>query len=260
MRKSLFLLSLLTCVPASATAQAEVTVGRFDPSVSVVGHPWQLVRLEKQVPATEYRSLLWDGIAAVEARADASMALLGRPVEVDLERHPVLCWRWRIDGVVRSADMTRRSGDDYAARVYLAFDLPPGSLNLADRTALALARAVFGNRVPEAAINYVWDNRQPVGTVRPNAYTDRARMVVQRSGNGDAGSWMEERVNVRADVAKVFGVERAALTFIAIAADSDNTGERVRAGFADLHFVAANQPCQFGREKAAARAAASDGS
>ncbi len=251
--------ALLPGLLLNGAVLAEVSVGRFDPSVPAATAPWQLVRLEKHVPPTEFRSLWWDGIAAIEARADASMALLGRPVAVDLEWHPVLCWRWRIDGVVRTADMTRRSGDDYAARVYLAFDLPPGSLGLADRTALALARTIYGSRVPEAAINYVWDNRHSIGTVKPNAYTDRARMVVQRSGNGEAGGWVEERVNVRTDLAKTFGVERAALKFIAVAADSDNTGERVRAGFADLHFVAANQPCQFGREQAA-RTAAGDGS
>lgn len=239
-------------------AHAELAIGRFDPALPAVSEPWQLVRLEKQVPATEYRSLLWDGVAAIEARANASMALLGRPVDVDLARYPVLCWRWRVDGVVRSADMARRSGDDYAARVYLAFRLPPGALSLGDKAALALARTFYGSMVPDAAINYVWDNRHPVGTIRPNAYTDRARMLVRRSGDAEAGGWVEERVDVRADLARVFGAEQAALKFVAVASDTDNTGEQARAGFADLHFVAADQACHFGRESAA-RIAVGDG-
>lgn len=235
--------------------QAETRIGVFDASVPALSPPWQLVRLEKHVPATEFRSLRWDGIDAIEARAEASMALLGRPVDIDLARHPVLCWRWRIDGVVKSADMSRRSGDDYAARVYLAFQMPPGSLGLADRAALSVARAFYGNMVPDAAINYVWDNRHPVGTVMPNAYTDRARMVVRRSGDAQAGSWVEERAHVRADAARLFGSERLTLKFVALASDADNTGERARAGFADLHFVAEDQPCDFGRERGAVRAA-----
>lgn len=258
-RLSVAMLSVLMLAAAwpLARARAELPVGRFDPAQPAVSAPWQLVRLEKQVPPTEYRSLLWDGVPAIEASANASMALLGRPVTVDLDNYPVLCWRWRVEDVVHAADMGKRSGDDYAARVYLAFALPAGSLGLADRAALAVARAFYGKLVPEAAINYVWDNRHPVGTVRPNAYTDRARMVVRRSGLADAGRWVEERVNVRADLASIFGVERAELTFIAIASDADNTGERVRAGFADLHFVPADQPCRF--DPPAARLAAGDG-
>lgn len=239
----------------AAGVRAEPEVGRFDAAVPALSPPWQLIRLEKQVPATEFRSLRWDGVNAIEARAEASMALLGRPVDIDLALHPVLCWRWRIDGVVKSADMSRRSGDDYAARVYLAFQMPPGSLGLADRAALSVARAVYGNIVPDAAINYVWDNRHPVGTVMPNAYTNRARMVVRRSGDAQAGGWVEERVNVRDDAARLFGSERIALKFVAVASDADNTGERARAGFADLHFVAEDQPCDFGRERGAVRAA-----
>lgn len=37
-------------------------------------------------------------------------------------------------------------------------------MSLATRTKLALARSIFGQSVPDAAISYVWDNRYPVGT------------------------------------------------------------------------------------------------
>lgn len=239
----------------AASAWAESEVGRFDSSVPALSPPWQLIRLEKHVPPTDFRSVRWEGVDAIEARAEASMALLGRPLDVDLARRPVLCWRWRIDGVVKSADMRRRRGDDYAARIYLAFQMPPGSLSLGDRAALSVARAVYGNIVPEAAINYVWDNRHPVGTVMPNAYTDRARMVVLRSGDAHAGAWVEERVNVRTDAVRLFGSERVTPKFLALASDTDNTGERARAGFADLHFVGEDQSCDFNRERRAVHTA-----
>jgi hypothetical protein len=32
---------------------------------------------------------------------------------------------------------------------------------------------------------------------------------------------------------------------LAVASDTDNTGETARAGFADLHFVGAEEPCEF---------------
>lgn len=231
----------LLCVPAFC----EVIVGKFSSSKPDIPTPWKLIRIENHVPATIYRVTLWDGVDAVEARAERSMALLGRSVEVDLNSTPIFCWRWRIDGVVVTADMTRRRGDDYAARIYLAFDLPPDTLTLSDKASLTLARAFYGDRVPDGAINYVWDNRHTVGTRMPNAYTDRVQMIVQRSGNDEAGLWVNERVNVHLDAKRSFATGDAHLRLVAIASDSDNTGENVRAGFADLHFVRLNDPCQF---------------
>jgi hypothetical protein len=173
------------------------------------------------------------------------MALLGRQVEINLPETPILCWRWRVDHVLKTADMTKRSGDDYAARIYLAFALPRESLSFGDRAALALVRSIFGHQVPDAAINYVWDNRQPVGKRLPNAYTDRAQMIVQRSGNADAANWVSERVNVRDDVVAAFGTDKAKIVLLAMAADSDNTRETVKSGFSDIHFVAASDNCAF---------------
>ena len=242
-------IALLTGLTQSIAA--EVSLGNFDSAMSGLPTPWQLIRLESSVPPTKYRQVHWDGVDAIEARADSSMALLGRLVEVDLIQTPMLCWRWRIDGVVHSADMTRRRGDDYAARVYLAFSLPRESLSFADRAALALARGLFGPHLPDGAINYVWDNRHATGTRMPNAYTSRAQMVVQRSGNADAGSWVSERVNILQEMEHTFGTTRGRLQLVAIGSDSDNTGESVRAGFTQIHFVSADQPCQTDRFRSA---------
>ncbi len=236
---------------------AEVMVGKFDAAQTGLPPLWQLIRLENSVPPTRYRQVLWDGVEAIEARAESSMALLGRRVEVDLNRTPVLCWRWRIDGVVQSADMTRKRGDDYAARVYLAFSLPRESLTVADRAALTIARGIFGPQLPDGAINFVWDNRHAPGTRMPNAYTSRAQMVVQRSGNAEAGAWRDERVHVLQEMERAFGTAQGRLQLLAIASDADNTGESVRAGFADIHFVAADQTCRHERPGAAQVAAPS---
>lgn len=212
---------------------------------SPVPTPWRVVQLNPRVAPTQYQSRLWDGVAAIEARADASMALLARPLELDLSATPVLCWRWRVERVVQGADITTKQGDDYAARVYVAFSVASEAMNLATRGKLALGRALYGDQVPDAALNYVWDNRSPVGTRRANAYTDRTQMIVQRSGTELAGQWVVERVNVLADAVKAFGTDRLRAVLLAVAADTDNTGERAHSGFADLHFVSAQAPCEF---------------
>lgn len=240
------LYALLLLLSGSVLAgSTEVTIGRFDSDSLSLPIGWQIIQLEKNVTPTQYRSLYWDGVNAIESQANRSMALMARKVDVDLKVTPVLCWRWRIEDVLKKADMKRRQGDDYAARVYIAFALPPEALSFTDKAALSVARAFFGDRVPDAAVNYVWDNRYPVDTRMPNAYTDRAQMIVRRTGNAEVGRWVTERVDVRDDVVRTFGSDKAKPILVAIASDTDNTGEKVRAGFADLHFVGKNDACNF---------------
>ena len=83
-------------------------------------------------------------------------------------------------------------------------------------------------------MNYVWDNRLPAGTMLDNAYSDRAKMIVTRSGNEKIGQWVSEEANVYEDYRKLFGVEPPAIEFIAIMTDTDNTGESAVAYFDDI--------------------------
>jgi len=228
MSRLIFNLWFLMLLLPIAHAGEENWVGRFDGADIAVPAPWRLLQLDKRVPPTQYRIKLWDGIPAIEATADGSMTLLARPVEVDLSRTPILCWSWRVDAPLVNADMAKKSGDDYAARVYVAF---------------TLARTIYGDAVPDAALNYVWDNRYPIGTSRPNAYTDRTRMIVVESGAAKAGSWVAERRDLLADFKLGFGTDQGEVTLLAVASDTDNTAEQARAGFADLHLVARDQPC-----------------
>ncbi|MBG6076209.1 DUF3047 domain-containing protein [Polaromonas sp. CG_9.11] len=238
------LLVLMAATPLSSNAFASpgegpIWVGRFDRGLA----PWQEVRLSTKLQPNTFTVREWDGVAALEVQSSASMSLLARPVMVDLARTPVLCWRWRVDAPLKSADLTQRSGDDYAARLYVSLALPDAEKSLGLRTQLRIARSIWGASVPDAAINYVWDNRQPVGTERPNAYTDRTTMVVLRSGAADAGGWVQERRDVGRDIVRLYGASATPVQ-LAITADTDNTGETARAGFADLHWVTEQAACE----------------
>jgi hypothetical protein len=121
-------------------------VGRFNASDPAIPAPWKIERLNDKFPPTRYALRQWDGVQAIEATRDKSMALFGRTLAVDLKKTPILCWQWRIDAPVASADMNKKSGDDYAARVYLTFTVPPEALGFATRTKLSLARSIYGRR------------------------------------------------------------------------------------------------------------------
>ena len=236
-------LTLSLMCTATVAYSATDWVGRFPAGASGWPEPWRVQQLDERIASTRYEPRTWDGVAAVEAVAERSMALLGRPLDVDLEATPHLCWLWRVDAPLAAADMTTKAGDDYAARVYVSFKVAPEALGFGTRAKLALARSIYGDQVPDAALNYVWDNRQPVGTFMPNAYTDRTRMIVLRSGAGDAGAWVMERRDVAADFKRAFGDVPAQLTGLALASDTDNTGERAHAGFAEFRFVSAEETC-----------------
>lgn len=220
-------------------------VGNFPSVTGAVPLPWRIIHFDSKIPPTTYQTRVWDGVPSVEAQADSSMALLARGVDVDLKVTPILCWRWRVDDVVKGADMNTKAGDDYAARVYVAFKMPEDKINFGLRFKLQIARNLYGDDVPDAALNYVWDNKNAVGHRQFNAYTDRTQMIVQRSGSAEINTWVSERVDVLADVVKGYESDQAKISFLALSSDTDNTKSKARAGFADLHFVGRDSPCMF---------------
>ena len=226
---------------AAAPPHDPVWLGKFSGSGAPPA-PWRVVLLGKTRPTT-YRQATVAKEAAVEARFDDSMAFLARPIRIDLSETPVLCWRWMVQGVVVKGDLRKKSGNDFAARVYVAFDMPDSALGAGTKMKLAMARRVLGMSVPDAAVTYVWDARAAVGTAINSPYTDRQQLIVAQSGNERAGQWVTERADVAADFSRAFGNKSGRPIELAIAADGDNTKSAGRAAFADLHFVRRDQKC-----------------
>lgn len=203
---------------------------------------WQEVVPGKDIKPNLFEFTHRDGHPVMQIYSNGSMSMMAIPVNVDLKTTPVLCWRWRVNRVLQKADMTERSGDDYAARLYLSITIPKEQQSLGLRMQLGLARSIWGDQIPDGAINYVWDNRQPVGTTMANAYTDRVTMVVAQSGPQNVGNWTWQRQDLASDIARLF-TPQAQPVQIALAADTDNTGESVRTEFADIRFVARDASC-----------------
>jgi hypothetical protein len=199
--------------------------------------PWRLVTLPG-VPAAR-ADLVGEGPAVVaRIRAEAAAASLVHALDADAAATPLLRWRWKVDRVVERADLMRREGDDYAARVYVTFAVPEGALTLWERTRMRLARLLHGEALPAAALCYVWDGRYPAGTTAWNPYSDQVRMIVVRQGG--AGAWAEEARDLEADWRAAFGARYPGavprISGIAVSADTDQTGESVTAWFGDLRL------------------------
>lgn len=226
-------LVLAPCVAGAAPAVPAFS--RMGQGAAIEG--WKVLKPAPKAADTRYTLVQDAGQTVLRADADKSMSGLIHTIRVDTRRYPLLRWRWKVAAPVAAADMTQKSGDDYAARVYVMFDYPAARLPFSTRLKMQLAESLYGQPIPAAALNYVWDNRQPVGTIQANTYTDRARMIVVRSGAAQANQWMTETRDLRADFRAAFGEEAPDVVALAIATDTDNTGSRAVAWYGDIEFL-----------------------
>ena len=232
-------LAACTLLPSVALGQdAAIAAMRFsDLAQGASLPPWLApVTFGGGARPTEFALVQDEGRTVLRARASASASGLARTLRVDPAAHPVLAWRWKTAGLVARSDLATKEGDDFALRLYVTFDLDPAALSLGDRMRLTLARAVWGTRLPLAALCYVWDNRATPGTIAPNAYTDRVRMVVADSGQGAVGRWVFHERDVAKDFRRAFGIQAPAVASVIVSADTDNTGESTESFFGDIEF------------------------
>lgn len=217
-----------------------VEVGRFsapaEPDALPVG--WEPLTFKKIPRSTRYR-VVRDGEGWVlEARSEAAASALYRPLDLDLQAHPRLTWRWKVANVLVNGDARTKKGDDYPARVYVAFRYDPARATAWEKATYGAYRLFYGTYPPRTALNYIWDNRLPPGTMLDNAYTARAKMIVVRSGAADVGRWLTETRNVLDDYRRLFGGDPPPIAGVAVMTDTDDTGERAVAWYDALAFLA----------------------
>lgn len=157
------------------------------------------------------------GRTVLRAESRGAASGLIKEVGLDLAKHPLLRWSWRVEGTVAGGDERVKAGDDYAARVYVVF---PHALFWRTR-----------------AINYIWANRLPKGAHQPNVFSANAMMVAVESGQELAGRWVSEERDVVADYRLLFGEEPPALGAVAVMTDTDNTGGRAVAFYGDISLA-----------------------
>ena len=198
---------------------------------------WEPVSIPNIKRHTEYALERVDGVTVLRARADAAMAGLARKVDIDPHTTPRMQWRWRIDRVNEQSALGSKQGDDFPARIYVFFDFDIMRMPLLERIVFRVARAFYGDRLPLAALCYVWGNDDTPGTTAWSAYTKRVHMVVASSGAARAGQWVTVERNIADDFTQAFGDPVPRITGIAIATDSDETGETSLTWYGDINFL-----------------------
>lgn len=191
-----------------------------------------------QARRTAYALVEDDGRTVLRARADSSTAGIIRDLRVAPAVLPRLTWRWKATRLPAKADLRTKAGDDYAARLYVTFDLQLAELPFGERFGVRVARILYGKDVPSAALCYVWATRAAVGTVAPNAYTGRVQMIVVESGAAQLGRWRAYERDIAADYRLAFGAEPPPVSGVVVSTDTDNTGETAEAFYGDVTFKA----------------------
>ncbi len=225
-------------------APPELRVGDFSAAQAGDRYPpgWQPLLFDKIPRHTNYTLAASDnGNIAVRAASQDASSGLTRQISLDAAQYPVVNWRWKVENLLKNGDVTRKSGDDYPARLYITFAYDPAKAGLLMRAKYRLARALYGEYPPHAAINYIWGSRAELGAVVDNPYTDRVKMFVLQSGAEKVGQWVAESRNIYADYRTAFGATPPLISGVAIMTDTDNTHESAVAWFGDIVFRQAGE-------------------
>jgi hypothetical protein len=198
---------------------------------------WQPLAFPKIERHTRYTTAREGEAAVIAAESECSASGLLHDLRgTDLAKTPLLRWRWRVDEALPPADEREKAGDDFAARVYVAFAFEPERASLFERASRRIASAVWGESLPGSSLTYVWSSSAAVGGRWPNPYAPSARMIVAASGA--AAGWREAEVDLLADYEREFSHPAPAPMFLALMTDTDDRCLRARAAYAEFRFAA----------------------
>ena len=231
------LLIALLAMPSAGHSETGkiLEIGKFSAATEGAGLPdgWKPLTFPKIERHTSYTLVKDGGTVVVKAVSEASASGLTREIKINLKEYPLVQWRWKVTNILKNGDVTKKEGDDYPARLYIIFQYQPEKVSFLEKTA---ARLLYGQDPPSGAINYLWESKSPKGTLVPNPYTDRTKMIVVESGPDRLNQWVTAERNIYEDYKKAFGEEPPLIAGVAIMTDTDNTGESATAYYGDIVF------------------------
>lgn len=153
----------------------------------------------------------------LHAESMQSASALYKKIKVNIHETPFLNWSWRVDKALPELNEKDKSGDDYAARIYVVFKT--GYTPLSSK-----------------ALNYVWSSNDLSDSHWPNAFTEKAIMIPLRSNRDETNIWQHEKVNIKEDLMQYFKKLPKHIDGIAIMTDTDNSKSVASASYGDIYF------------------------
>lgn len=124
-------------------------------------------------------------VLVIESKKSSAVFACDLSGKVDLNKTPVLRWRWRVKKLPPFADGRHRHKDDQAVGIYIG----------------------TGNAFNQKSIAYRWETETPAGHWGKTVYSNVMNVFFLSVRNKDDGLnvWYEESRNVRDDFIKKFG-------------------------------------------------------
>lgn len=177
---------------------------------------WEMIEFAGRDPAIELARV--DGRLALRLRSERNSFAVHRDLVLDVRRHPILTWSWKVARLPTGGDVRDPGRDDQAAQVYVVFPRWPAPRTASD------------------VIGYVWDSHAPVGTTIRHPRAANVRIVVLESGPGRLDTWLREQRNVAEDYKTLFGAQPPRAGKIALMIDTNDTRSAAETFFGDLSF------------------------
>lgn len=203
-------------------------------TMSSLSDGWEPLEFPRIDRHTRYELVTDDGVQVVKATADNSASGLIARLSLEPGESLILRWQWKVSNVFDQGDARKKSGDDYPARIYVAFEFQPDKAGFFERAKRKTVEVMFGESLPGNALNYIWANRLPEQSIVANAFTDQTMMVAVNSGPEQTGEWVTVERDIVSDYREAFGENPPRIVGVAIMSDADNTGERATAWYRDL--------------------------
>lgn len=237
LNKFYFSLLFYLAVPASYLVAAEnqkMIVGDFSQHTDSLPKSWGKLTFSSIGKHTSYTLVKDKNINVVKAESAGSASGLTKMTRFSPKEYPYLSWRWKVQKNIAGSDVTSKSGDDYAARVYVVFEYDFDDLPQEEKSRVSMYKFFNGKLPPLATLNYIWGNKMSIGRIDPSPYTRRVKMITLRNKKSALDKWHIEERNIYEDYKKAFAEEPKDVISIAIMTDTDNTKSMALSYFGDI--------------------------
>jgi hypothetical protein len=174
--------------------------------------PW---KLRVNAGAADTRILMEGGEPALYLRSLNASFSLERELSVSIRDYPYLNWTWKALTIPPRGDLRKRSQNDQALQLLVAFE---------------------GGKI----LSYVWDANAPEGTVSEESiglpFFITVKVIVVKSGTSDRGRWLNISRNLYEDYKNMFGEEPHRVRGIRVQSNSQYTGDCAEGLFKRIVF------------------------
>ena len=168
---------------------------------------------------TEYSVGSNDNGNYLKAVADNAASGLGKKVNIDLNKTPIINITWKVEKDLEGIKENTKKGHDFAARVFAI--KKTGATPLSNR-----------------AINYVFSSNNEVGENFPSPYTKKSIDNVLATTQKNLNEWVTVKANVKEDFKRFHNLDVDQLDGLAIMSDTDNSKMKAITYYQNIYFSA----------------------